>query len=58
MLFNALRLGFVVLPERVVDAFAAARSFVDRHPPTLDQAILAEYITEGHFGHHIRRMDD
>ena len=27
-----------------------------RHPPTLDQAILAEFITEGHFGHHIRRM--
>jgi GntR family transcriptional regulator/MocR family aminotransferase len=56
MLFNALRLCFVVLPHRLVDAFASARSFVDRHPPTLDQAILAEFITEGHFGHHIRRM--
>ena len=39
-----------------MDAFAAARNFVDRHPPTLDQAILAEFITEGHFGHHVRRM--
>jgi len=56
MLFNALRLGFMVLPERLVQAFASARSFVDRHPPTLDQAILAEFITEGHFGHHVRRM--
>lgn len=56
MLFNALRLGFMVLPERLVDAFASARSLVDRHPPTLDQAILAEFITEGHFGHHVRRM--
>ena len=56
MLFNALRLGFMVLPERLVAAFEAARSFVDRHPPTLDQAILAEFITEGHFGHHLRRM--
>jgi GntR family transcriptional regulator/MocR family aminotransferase len=56
MLFNALRLGFIVLPERLVEAFASARSFVDRHPPTLDQAILAEFITEGHFGHHVRRM--
>jgi GntR family transcriptional regulator/MocR family aminotransferase len=56
MLFNALRLGFMVLPERMVDAFESTRSFVDRHPPTLDQAILAEFITEGHFGHHIRRM--
>ena len=56
MLFYALRLGFMVLPERLVDAFAAARSFVDRHPPTLDQAILAEFISDGHFGHHVRRM--
>ena len=56
MLFNALRLGFMILPERLVDPFVSARSFVDRHPPTLDQAILAEFITEGHFGHHLRRM--
>ena len=56
MLFNALRLGFMVLPERLVEAFELARTFVDRHPPTLDQAILAEFITEGHFGHHLRRM--
>jgi GntR family transcriptional regulator/MocR family aminotransferase len=56
MLFNALRLGFLVVPERLVSAFEAGRSFVDRHPATLDQAILAEFITEGHFGHHIRSM--
>jgi GntR family transcriptional regulator/MocR family aminotransferase len=56
MLFNALRLGFMILPERLVGPFISARSFVDRHPPTLDQAILAEFITEGHFGHHVRRM--
>jgi GntR family transcriptional regulator / MocR family aminotransferase len=56
MLFNALRLGFMILPDRLVGAFVSARSFVDRHPPTLDQAILAEFITEGHFGHHVRRM--
>ena len=56
MLFNALRLGFMVLPERLVEPFTSARSFVDRHPPTLDQAILAEFINEGHFGHHLRRM--
>jgi GntR family transcriptional regulator/MocR family aminotransferase len=56
MLFNSLRLGFVVLPERVVEPFAAARSFLDRHPPTLEQAVLADFIMEGHFGHHVRRM--
>ena len=56
MLFNALRLGFMVVPERLIDALEAGRSFIDRHPPTLDQAILAEFITEGHFGLHVRRM--
>jgi GntR family transcriptional regulator / MocR family aminotransferase len=56
MLFNALRLGFMVVPERLVDAFETGRSYVDRHPPTLDQAILEEFITEGYFGHHLRRM--
>jgi GntR family transcriptional regulator / MocR family aminotransferase len=56
MLFNSLRLGFLVLPERLVDAFASARFLIDRHSPTLEQAILAEFILDGHFGHHIRRM--
>lgn len=56
MMFNALRLGFIVLPERLVDAFEAARTFMDRHPPTLDQATVAEFISEGHFGQHVRRM--
>jgi GntR family transcriptional regulator / MocR family aminotransferase len=56
MLFNSLRLGFLVVPGRIADAFAAARTLLDRHPPTLDQAILAEFILDGHFGHHVRSM--
>ena len=56
MLFNALRLGFIVVPERVVEAFRITRSFIDRHAPTLDQAVLTEFINEGHFGHHVRKM--
>jgi GntR family transcriptional regulator/MocR family aminotransferase len=56
MLFNALRIGFIVVPERLVEAFSIVRSFMDRHAPTLDQAVLAEFINEGHFGHHVRKM--
>lgn len=56
MLFNSPRLGFVVLPERLVDAFAAVRSLIDRHPPTLEQAALTEFMQEGHFRHHVLRM--
>lgn len=56
MLFNALRIGFIVVPERVAEAFRIARSFIDRHAPTLDQAVLTEFINEGHFGRHVRKM--
>ena len=56
MLFNALRIGFIVVPERLVEAFRVARSFIDRHAPTLDQAVLTEFINEGHFGHHVSKM--
>lgn len=56
MLFNALRIGFIVVPERQVNAFRITRSFMDRHAPTLDQAVLTEFINEGHFGRHVRKM--
>lgn len=56
MLFNALRIGFIVVPERLIEAFRIVRSFMDRHAPTLDQAVLTEFINEGHFGQHVKRM--
>jgi GntR family transcriptional regulator / MocR family aminotransferase len=56
MLFNALRIGFIVVPDRIGEAFRIARSFIDRHAPTLDQAVLTEFINEGHFGRHVRKM--
>lgn len=52
----ALRLAYVVLPPRLVDAFVAAHSLVDRYAPVLDQAVLAAFMVEGHFARHIRRM--
>lgn len=55
-LFPSLRLGFLIVPSALVDAFAAARAVVDRQSPTVDQAVLAEFITEGHFVRHLRRM--
>ena len=55
-LFPSLRIGFLVVPPALVDAFAAARAVIDRQSPTVDQAVLAEFITEGHFVRHLRRM--
>ncbi|HSI13077.1 MAG TPA: PLP-dependent aminotransferase family protein [Chthoniobacter sp.] len=56
MLFPTLRLGAVVLPAALVEAARAARSLLDRHPPLLDQLVLCDFITEGHFGRHLRKM--
>ncbi|MBA3826972.1 MAG: PLP-dependent aminotransferase family protein, partial [Ktedonobacterales bacterium] len=56
VLFPALRLGYVVVPPDLVQPFGAARALIDRHSPTVDQAILADFIAEGHFARHIRRM--
>jgi GntR family transcriptional regulator/MocR family aminotransferase len=56
MLFPSLRMGFLVLPPHLVDPLREARSMVDRYGPTVDQAILCDFIVEGHFGQHLRRM--
>jgi GntR family transcriptional regulator / MocR family aminotransferase len=56
VLFPALRLGYLVVPPDLTDIFVAVRHFVDRHVPILEQMALADFITEGHFIRHIRRM--
>ncbi|HJU89167.1 MAG TPA: PLP-dependent aminotransferase family protein [Gemmatimonadaceae bacterium] len=56
VMFPALRLGYAVLPECLVDVFAAARHFTDYHSPYLEQAVMADFVIEGHFERHIRRM--
>jgi GntR family transcriptional regulator/MocR family aminotransferase len=55
VLFPALRLGYLVVPADLVDAFTAARALVDRASPALEQAVLADFIAEGHLARHIRR---
>jgi GntR family transcriptional regulator/MocR family aminotransferase len=56
VLFPALRLGYLVVPAPLVDLVAALRSATVRHPPVLDQAVLAAFIEEGHLARHVRRM--
>ena len=55
-LFPALRLGFLIVPPDLQDGLVAARAAADQHPPVLDQAVLADFIVEGHFARHLRRM--
>jgi len=56
VLFPSLRLGYLVIPPDLVNYFAAAKSVTNRHAPLLEQAVLCDFITEGHFGRHLRRM--
>lgn len=56
VLFPSLRLGYLVIPSDLVDYFAATLSVTTRHAPLLEQAVLCDFITEGHFARHLRRM--
>lgn len=55
-IFPALRLGYLVVPSDLIEVFAAARALTDLHSPSIEQAVLAEFIAEKHFARHIRRM--
>jgi len=56
VLFPSLRLGYLVLPPDLVDHVSKTLSVTNRHAPLLEQAVLCDFITEGHFGRHLRRM--
>lgn len=56
VMFPAMRLGYLVVPPEMMDVFAAAQSVSKHHPPLLGQAVLCDFISEGHFARHIRRM--
>ncbi|WP_306581286.1 PLP-dependent aminotransferase family protein [Dokdonella sp.] len=54
-LFPALRLGYMVLPSSLRDAFAAAKWLEDRGSNTLEQVALANFMADGGFERHLRR---
>lgn len=56
LLFPALRLGYLVVPPALVEACALARRGADFSSPYLEQAALADFVKEGHFDRHIRRV--
>jgi len=56
MLFPSLRMGYVVLPPQLADYFLAFRSRTDFRSLSFDQAVLCDFIVEGHLGRHLRRM--
>jgi GntR family transcriptional regulator/MocR family aminotransferase len=56
LMFPSLRLGYAVLPEDLVEPFAAARHLADRQTAALTQAMMTDFILGGHFARHLKRM--
>jgi GntR family transcriptional regulator/MocR family aminotransferase len=56
VLFPALRVGYLVVPPDLVERFAAVRAAADDFPPTFLQIVLTDFLREGHFARHLRRM--
>lgn len=56
VLFPAIQIGYLVLPEHVVDAFRIVQARHLREPPYFLQKALADFIRDGHFSAHVRQM--
>lgn len=56
VLSPSLRLGYLVVPEELVSAFVAAKALADVSCPSLEQAVVTDFMVEGHFARHLRRM--
>src|ERR1700738_2687253 len=55
-LFPGLRIGYAVVPRALLQAFVGVRYLMDRQPATLQQVVVSEFMQQGHFAAHIRRM--
>jgi GntR family transcriptional regulator / MocR family aminotransferase len=56
VLFASLRIGYMVIPADLVERFKAVRYAIDIFPPYLYQEVIADFMREGHFARHLRRM--
>ncbi|MEP6708519.1 MAG: PLP-dependent aminotransferase family protein [Verrucomicrobiota bacterium] len=56
ILYPSLRLGYLLVPEQLVDSMIKIRAVMDQHSSAIDQATLARFLTEGFFLSHVKRM--
>ena len=55
LLFPALRIGWLVVPQALVQPFQQAKALADTGTATLEQLVLADFIAGGHLERHVRR---
>ncbi len=56
LMFPGLRLGYLVAPPGWLPTLARLRAVLDRHSACMDQQVMADFIAQGHFLRHVRRM--
>ncbi|HTV84245.1 MAG TPA: PLP-dependent aminotransferase family protein [Dyella sp.] len=56
VMFPSVRIGYVVIPKDLVSAFARVRDAFDTFSSMLYQVVLTDFIGEGHFARHVKRM--
>lgn len=56
VLFPSLRLGYLIVPRNLINTFSVAHAHTSYFCPLVEQVVLTDFITEGHFARHIRRM--
>ena len=56
VLFPSLRLGYLVAPPELVTGLKATQRFQAVHLPLLEQIALADFLAEGYFARHVRKM--
>jgi GntR family transcriptional regulator/MocR family aminotransferase len=54
--FPSLRLAYLVVPLALREAFLAARGQGGHHAPLVEQGILTDFIAQGHYARHLRRL--
>jgi GntR family transcriptional regulator/MocR family aminotransferase len=55
VMFPSLRLGYMILPERLIEPIRSVKALMDTGGPNLAQAALVDFIREGHFERHLHR---
>ena len=55
LMFPALRLGYLVVPESLIEPIIAAKALADTGSSALEQLALADFIRDGHFERHLNR---
>ena len=56
VLFPGLRLAYAILPPGLVESFIRLRTETDLYAPVFSQIVLTDFMVEGHFMRHVRRL--